>query len=197
MSTQNTSGAPTFKTRGASRSRMRIARRPVCSSDPWRRPRRGSNGAWPCATGFCRASRDTPQSSHDQDVSRQGPAGVLRGRQQRGDQRRARREAAAPVDQARSVLVGRQALSRVLNGRGAISSEMALCIEQWLGVDRGGRADVWLAQQTAYDLWQARQAGARATSVPATAPSASACKGDARRDRGDDETGPRNRMEFW
>ncbi len=55
--------------------------------------------------------------------------------------------------------VGRQALSRVLNGRGAISTEMALRLEQWLGVDRGGRAELWLAQQTAYDLWQARKAG--------------------------------------
>ena len=64
------------------------------------------------------------------------------------------------TEAAEQLGVGRQALSRVLNGRGAISTEMALRIEQWLGVDRGGRADVWLAQQTAYDLWQARQAGA-------------------------------------
>lgn len=63
------------------------------------------------------------------------------------------------TDAADQLGVGRQALSRVLNGRGAISTEMALRIEQWLGVDRGGRADLWLAQQTAYDLWQARQAG--------------------------------------
>ena len=42
----------------------------------------------------------------------------------------------------------------------AISPEMALRIEAWLGVERGGRADVWLAGQTAYDLWQARQKGA-------------------------------------
>ncbi|WP_323072363.1 helix-turn-helix transcriptional regulator [Mycetohabitans endofungorum] len=27
---------------------------------------------------------------------------------------------------------------------------------QQLGVERGGRADVWLAGQAAYDLWQAR-----------------------------------------
>ena len=65
------------------------------------------------------------------------------------------------TEAAEQLGVGRQALSRVLNGRGAISTEMALRIEQWLGVDRGGRAEVWLAQQTAYDLWQARQAGAQ------------------------------------
>jgi len=35
---------------------------------------------------------------------------------------------------------------------------MALRIECWLGRDHGGAAEVWLAQQTAYDLWQSRQA---------------------------------------
>jgi len=37
---------------------------------------------------------------------------------------------------------------------------MALRIEGWLGVENGGRADVWLAQQLAFDLWQARKGGA-------------------------------------
>jgi plasmid maintenance system antidote protein VapI len=36
---------------------------------------------------------------------------------------------------------------------------MALRIENWLGVENGGRADMWIVQQAAYDLWQARQAG--------------------------------------
>jgi antitoxin HigA-1 len=53
--------------------------------------------------------------------------------------------------------VSRVALSRVLNGRAAISPDMALRIEAWLGVDRGGDARVWLAQQSAYDVWQAIQ----------------------------------------
>lgn len=52
--------------------------------------------------------------------------------------------------------VARPSLSRVLNGHAAISPEMALRIEKWLGVDRGGSADLWLAEQAAYDLWQAR-----------------------------------------
>lgn len=56
--------------------------------------------------------------------------------------------------------VTRAALSRVLNGRAAISLEMALRLEGWLGVDHGGRADLWVAQQASYDLWQARKAGA-------------------------------------
>jgi addiction module HigA family antidote len=41
--------------------------------------------------------------------------------------------------------VSRVALSRVLNGRAAISPEMALRIE------------AWLAEQNAYDMWQAEQ----------------------------------------
>jgi addiction module HigA family antidote len=53
--------------------------------------------------------------------------------------------------------VTRAALSRVLNGRAAISPVMALRLEAWLGLENGGQADLWLAQQTAYDLWQARQ----------------------------------------
>lgn len=55
--------------------------------------------------------------------------------------------------------VTRVALSRVLNGHAAISPEMALRLEGWLGVENGGRADLWLAQQSAYDLWQARAKG--------------------------------------
>ena len=52
--------------------------------------------------------------------------------------------------------VSRVALSRMLNGRAAISPEMALRIEAWLGVERGGDARVWLAEQSAYDVWQAQ-----------------------------------------
>lgn len=48
--------------------------------------------------------------------------------------------------------VTRAALSRVLIGRAAISPLMGLRLEN------GGRADAWLAQQTIYDLWPAREA---------------------------------------
>lgn len=54
--------------------------------------------------------------------------------------------------------VDRTTLSKVLNGRAAISLAMALRIERWLGRDHGGAAEVWLAQQAAYDLWRARAA---------------------------------------
>ena len=53
--------------------------------------------------------------------------------------------------------VSRVAFSRMINGHAAISPEMALRLEAWLGVDRGGEARLWLSQQSAYDLWQAAQ----------------------------------------
>ena len=54
--------------------------------------------------------------------------------------------------------VDRTTLSKVVNGRAAISTSMALRIERWLGRDHGGATEVWLAQQAAYTLWQARAA---------------------------------------
>jgi addiction module HigA family antidote len=53
--------------------------------------------------------------------------------------------------------VTRPTLSRLLNEKAGLSTEMALKIEDWLGVERGGRADVWLAMQVKHELWQARQ----------------------------------------
>ncbi len=62
------------------------------------------------------------------------------------------------VTQAAAQLgVSRVALSRVINGRAAVSPELALRLEAWLGVARGGAARLWLMQQAAYDEWQARQ----------------------------------------
>lgn len=55
--------------------------------------------------------------------------------------------------------VTRAALSRILHGHAGISPDMALRLEAWLGEENGGRADRWLAQQSAYDLWQARAKG--------------------------------------
>jgi len=63
----------------------------------------------------------------------------------------------AVTEAAKQLGVSRVALSRVLNGRAAISPYMALRIEAWLGVGRGGDARAWLAQQSAYDVWQAEQ----------------------------------------
>ena len=64
------------------------------------------------------------------------------------------------TDAAAQLGVTRAALSRMLNGRAAISPEMALRLEGWLGVENGGSADAWIAQQDAYGLWKARAAGA-------------------------------------
>ncbi|WP_235362666.1 helix-turn-helix transcriptional regulator [Burkholderia sp. A9] len=52
------------------------------------------------------------------------------------------------------------ALSRILHGHAGISPEMALRLEAWLGEENGGKADLWLAQQSACDLRQARAKGA-------------------------------------
>lgn len=61
------------------------------------------------------------------------------------------------TEAAQQLDVSRVTLSRVLNGRAAVSPEMALRIEAWLGKERGGDARAWLAQQSAYDMWQAAQ----------------------------------------
>ena len=58
---------------------------------------------------------------------------------------------------AKQIGVSRVALSRVLNEHAGISPEMALKIERWLGVDKGGRAELWAGMQLDYDMWQARQ----------------------------------------
>ena len=63
------------------------------------------------------------------------------------------------TDAAAQLGVTRVALSRVLNGRAAISPAMALRLEAWLGVKNGGRADLWISQQAAHDLSKARKAG--------------------------------------
>jgi len=60
------------------------------------------------------------------------------------------------TEAARQLGVTRVALSRVLNGHAAISVDMALRLEAWLGVERGGRAELWLSQQMDHDLWRAR-----------------------------------------
>lgn len=50
--------------------------------------------------------------------------------------------------------VSRVALSRVVNGRAAISAEMAIRLEAWM---KGPTAESWVRMQAEYDLWQARR----------------------------------------
>ena len=52
---------------------------------------------------------------------------------------------------ARSLGVSRVALSRVVNGRAAVSADMALRLAAALG----GSAESWLYLQASHDLWQA------------------------------------------
>ena len=49
--------------------------------------------------------------------------------------------------------ITRSNLSRVVNGKAAISADMALRLQAALGVD----ADMWLRLQQKHDLWQASQ----------------------------------------
>ena len=52
---------------------------------------------------------------------------------------------------ARKLGVSRVALSRVVNGRAAVSADMALR----LAASLGGNAESWLRMQGSYDLWHA------------------------------------------
>ena len=57
------------------------------------------------------------------------------------------------AEAAKSMKVTRQQLHNVLQGRSAVSPEMALRFEKAFG----GSADLWLRMQVAYDLAQARK----------------------------------------
>lgn len=54
---------------------------------------------------------------------------------------------------AEQIGVTRNTLSRILNGKTALSPDMALRLADALG----GSAESWLQLQANYDLWQARQ----------------------------------------
>jgi len=58
------------------------------------------------------------------------------------------------TDASEHLNVSRKTLSKVLNGRGAITPEMALRLEL---VFKKPSADHWLRLQNAYDLWLSRQ----------------------------------------
>lgn len=60
------------------------------------------------------------------------------------------------TEAAEQLGVSRVTLSRLINEKSAISPEMALKIEKWLGVENGGRAEEWAGMQLAYDMYNAR-----------------------------------------
>ncbi len=62
------------------------------------------------------------------------------------------------TEAARQLGVSRVTLSRVINEKAAVSPEMALKIEKWLGVNNGGRAELWAGMQLDYDMYNARLA---------------------------------------
>lgn len=61
------------------------------------------------------------------------------------------------IDAAQQFGLSRGELFHVLNGRPAISPEMELRIEAWLGMARGGEAILWMTEQSAYNMWKAWQ----------------------------------------
>ena len=70
-------------------------------------------------------------------------------------------------DAAEQLGVARVTLSRVINGRTAISAEMALRLAKWLG----NGPEIWLRMQVAYDLWHAKKASrARLTGIKRAVP---------------------------
>ena len=58
------------------------------------------------------------------------------------------------TDVAKHLNISRKTLSKVLNGRGAVTPEMAVRLE--LAFEKPS-ADHWLRLQNAHDLWQSRQ----------------------------------------
>ena len=56
---------------------------------------------------------------------------------------------------AKQLGVSRVTLSRVINGRSAITAEMALRVGQWVG----NGPEIWLRMQGQYGLWQAKKKG--------------------------------------
>ena len=54
---------------------------------------------------------------------------------------------------AKELQVSRVTLSKVLNGNGGITAQMALRLSAWLGTS----PDVWMGMQTQFDLWQVGQ----------------------------------------
>lgn len=54
------------------------------------------------------------------------------------------------TDAACRLRVSRVTLSRILNGKSAITPDMADRLGQWLGNGAG----IWLRMQAAYDVWQ-------------------------------------------
>jgi len=71
------------------------------------------------------------------------------------------------TEAARHLGVSRKTLSKVLNGRGAVTPEMALRLEMTFGKPDAAH---WLRLQNAHDLWQTRQHAADIHVLPIAIP---------------------------
>lgn len=57
------------------------------------------------------------------------------------------------TEAAQQLGIARATLSRILNGHAGITADMALRLQDWLGIS----AEMWLRLQAGHDLWQAEQ----------------------------------------
>ena len=77
---------------------------------------------------------------------------------------------ASITDAAQAMAVSRKTLSKIVNGRGRVTPEIALR----LSIALGSSAESWLGHQAAYDLWELEQHPYNLRGVPlfASAPAA-------------------------
>lgn len=59
------------------------------------------------------------------------------------------------TEAARQLGVSRLRFSRFINGRSAVSADLAIRLSMWLG----GSEQSWMRMQADYDLWQAEHSG--------------------------------------
>lgn len=60
------------------------------------------------------------------------------------------------TEAAKQLGIHRVTLSRLLNGKTAMTADIALRLHQWLG-ENSPSPESWLKQQAAYDIWQESQ----------------------------------------
>jgi antitoxin HigA-1 len=73
---------------------------------------------------------------------------------------------ASITDAAQAMGVSRKTLSKIVNGHGRVTPEIAIR----LSITLGGSPESWLGHQVAYDLWQIEQHGTGVRAVPLLQP---------------------------
>ncbi len=69
---------------------------------------------------------------------------------------------ASITDAAEALGISRNTLSKIVNGRGRVTPEMAVR----LSIALGSSPESWLGHQAAYDLWQVEQSQEKLEVVP-------------------------------